>query len=495
MFNWSLEFATFPSEWKIHKIRPIPKSGDKSLVSNYRPISLLCIVSKVLEKAVFNEVIQYVGPKLSKRQFGFIEGRSCLSQLLTSYAQVYSDLDNGARGVDALFFDFTKAFDSVPHNELLLKLWKIGVTGKLWQWFKEYLSNREHYVSVDDAGSSLLLVKSGVPQGSILGPLLFLIYIDDLPVRIANSECYLFADDVKIFKSIIESNSPQLLSSDLSSLNDWCDIWKLKLNERKCAHLCFSFSHRSTAMTEPAQYTVGDSVIVSAHEQKDLGVIVTDDLSWSCHYNKICKKAYLSLHLIKRALPASASVLLKKQLFISLVRSHFSYCSQLWKPLHVKDILSLERVQRRATKFILNDYVSDYKTRLRRLSFLPLSLWLDLRDVMFLVKCLQSKSDDSNFNIFDYIKFCSSVTRSSGVKLAIKYARTSTYRHFYFNRIVHIYNAICSVITLSDSYYTIQCKVTDYLWSYFNSHFNPHNTCTFHLICPCNSCHGLYLVL
>ena len=164
---------------------------------------------------------------------------------------------------------------------------------------------------------------------------------------------------LQVFKSIIESNSPQLLSSDLSSLNDWCDIWKLKLNERKCAHLCFSFSHKSTAMTEPAQYTVGDSVIVSAHEQKDLGVIVTDDLSWSCHYNKICKKAYLSLHLIKRALPASASVLLKKQLFISLVRSHFSYCSQLWKPLHVKDILSLERVQRRATKFILNDYVSD----------------------------------------------------------------------------------------------------------------------------------------
>ena len=116
--------------------------------------------------------------------------------------------------------------------------------------------------------------------------------------------------------------------------------------------------------------------------------------------------------------------------------------------------------------------------------------------VMFLVKCLQSKSDDSNFNIFDYIKFCSSsVTRSSGVKLTINYARTSTYRHFYFNRIVHIYNAICSVITLSDSYYTIQCKVTDYLWSYFNSHFNPHNTCTFHLICPCNSCHasGLYI--
>ena len=170
---------------------------------------------------------------------------------------------------------------------------------------------------MDDAGpfTSLLPVKSGVPQGSILGPLLFLIYIDDLPVRIANSECYLFANDVKIFKSIIESNSPQLLSSDLASLNDWCDTWKLKLNERKCAHLCFSFSRRSTAMNE---YAVGDSVIVSAHEQKDLGVIVTDNLSWGCHYSKICKKAYLSLHLIKRALPTSASVLLKSNYFFLL---------------------------------------------------------------------------------------------------------------------------------------------------------------------------------
>ena len=167
-------------------------------------------------------------------------------------------------------------------------------------------------------------------------------------MRIANSECYLFADDVKIFKSIIESNSPLLLSSDLSSLNDWCDIWKLKFNERKCAHLCFSFSHRSTAMTEPAQYTVGDSVIVSAHEQKDLGVIVTDDLSWSCHYNKICKKAYLSLHLIKRALPASASVHVEKATMLFLLY-RITVCVCLLLPtleaeLHVKDILSSSKV-------------------------------------------------------------------------------------------------------------------------------------------------------
>ena len=217
-------------------------------------------------------------------------------------------------------------------------------------------------------------------------------------------------------------------------------------------------------------------------------------MSWSCHYSKICKNAYSSLHLIKRVLPATSSVLLKKRLYISIVRSHFAYCPQLWKPFHAKDILNLERVQRRATKYLLNDYVIDYKSRLRQLNILPLSLWFDLRDIMFLIKCLQNNNED-NFNIYDYVKFTSGRTRSSGVKLAINYTRTSSYRHFYFNRIVLIYNAISSVVNLSDSYYTIQYKVVLFLWSFFDSHFNPYDTCSYHLVCPCNSCHssGFYI--
>ena len=126
---------------KLRRLRQVCCiGGDCSIVRNYRPISLLCIVSKVLEKAVFDQVIQCVGPKLSSRQFGFIKGRSCLTQLLSSYAHVFSDLDKGARKVDTVFLDHAKAFDSVPHNELLFKLWKIGVTGKLWLWFREYVN-------------------------------------------------------------------------------------------------------------------------------------------------------------------------------------------------------------------------------------------------------------------------------------------------------------------------------------------------------------------
>ena len=129
-----------------------------------------------------------------------------MSQLLVSFAQVFNDLDRSATGIDAVFLDFKKAFDSVPHNELLFKLWRIGITGKLWLWFQEYLTHRQHYVHLDNASSALLPVKSGVPQGSILGPLLFLIYINDLPECINYASCRSFADDAKLLKSIVTSN-------------------------------------------------------------------------------------------------------------------------------------------------------------------------------------------------------------------------------------------------------------------------------------------------
>ena len=173
----SLNTAHIPHEWKIYKIRPIPKGGDRSNVCNYRPNSLLSTTSKVLEKAVYDRTISFIRPKLSKQQFGFLKGRSCLSQLLVSFAQVFNDPDRSAVGIDVVFLDFKKVFDSVPHNELLLKLWRIGITDKLWLWFQEYLTHRQHYVDLDNASFALLPVKSGVPQASILGPLLFLIYI------------------------------------------------------------------------------------------------------------------------------------------------------------------------------------------------------------------------------------------------------------------------------------------------------------------------------
>ena len=178
--------------------------------------------------------------------------------------------------------------------------------------------------------------------------------------------------------------------------------------------------------------------------------------------------------------------ILKKQLYITLVRSHVTYCSQLWRPHLPKDIRSLEQIQRRATKFILQDFSSDYKTRLIKLNMLPLMHWLELRDVMFLVKCF--KDPPENFNPLTFVSFITHSTRSAtNHKLTVNFKRTSTTRHFYFNRVVRLWKYL-PTLDLSLSYSTLKYKLKQIFWAHFTDHFNSSNICTFHILCPCFNC-------
>ena len=480
LFNLSLSSGVSPHEWKVHQITPIFKSGDPHCINNYRPISLLCILSKVLESIVYSKIIDFIQKSLCLHQFGFLKNRSSVSQLLTSFSNIIQNCESGA-STDQVFFDFSKAFDSVAHSILLFKLWRIGITGPLWCWFKNYLTDRQHFVQIDGFSSPLLPVKSGVPQGSVLGPLLFLIFINDIPDHISSSALFLFADDSKLQHIASSESDIQHLQADINSLVSWSKSNSLFLNSRKCATIRFSLSH----VSEP-HYLIDNIPLCVPQSHRDLGVMVRGDLSWSDHYGHICSKAYCSLFLIRRSFSSSAHISVKKQLYLSVVRSKLPYCSQLWRPHLKKDILLLERVQRRATKYILSDYSSNYKDRLISLRILPLMYWLELNDILYLVKALKFPSD--NMPILQYISFTNSNTRSSGLnKLKHNYCRTSLSRHFYFNRIIRLWNKLPS-IDLSNSILSIKHHLVTHLWNHFHTHFDPSNTCTLHFLCPCSLC-------
>ena len=356
----------------------------------------------------------------------------------------------------------------------------IGITGPVWFWFKDYLSLRTHFVSIDNVCSSHLPVISGVPQGSILGPLLFIIYINDLPLTIARSSVFVFADDTKLFKPITGLDCSNELQADIRDIKNWCRTWKLSLNSSKCVAL--RFTNKSPPELSP--YSVENTNLEFALSHRDLGIIVSHNLTWSNHFKVICSKAYSALALIRRTLSNHSAVSTKKQLYLSLVRSQFSYCSQIWRPHLACDIKRLEQVQRRATKFILNDYSSSYKARLVHLQLLPLMHWFEFLDIMFRIK-----DPPDNFNIFEFIQFVSSSTRSgSNNKLVISLTRSSKVRHFYFNRIARLWNRLPH-FDLSLSLLAIKHNIYSILWQNFVHHFESDSTCTFHLVCPCNNCH------
>ena len=288
LFSLCLSKHYIPEEWRIHLIIPIFKSGDRSAVKNYRPISLLCTISKVLERIVFAHIIDFVSNSISPMQFGFLQNHSTLQQLLVFLKDIYNSFTHNTP-TEVLYLDFKKAFDSVSHNELLFKLWRFGITGNLWKWFRAYLSHRHQCVSLNNSTSNTLPVISGVPQGSILRPVLFLIFVNDLPPTVSSSSLYLFADDTKYLSHINNLGDSLSLQDDLNLLTSWSNHWKLIFNTLKCVVLRFSPS-LSISAPSPTYYISGHPVL-QREFHKDLGIVMSHDLSWDNHY-----KCILSMH-------------------------------------------------------------------------------------------------------------------------------------------------------------------------------------------------------
>ena len=383
VFNMSLALGVVPIQWKMANVTPVHKREDPTLATNYRPISLLCTLSKVLERCVYNHSYQHLEPHMYHMQHGFIRGKSSTTQLLEVYHKILESISNGYE-VDAIYLDFSKAFDQVPHHLLLKKLEMLGITGSLLSWFESYLTDRQQRVVIHGVCSEWLPVTSGVPQGSILGPLLFLVYCNDIPTCIEeNSTLALFADDSKLYRTLSSPTSSASLQHDLCNIIRWTTNNQMELNAVKCKAMRISRKRTPTQ----TQYVINENIVEQAPIIKDLGVLITNNLSWSKHIESIVSSANKTLGLVKRICKVVKNTNTRKILYCALVRPKLEYACSVWSPYTIKHRLLIENVQRRASKFILNYPESmPYVERLQKAKLLPLEFRREINDLIIWFK-------------------------------------------------------------------------------------------------------------
>ena len=346
IINIILKSKIFPDKWKVSKIVPVLKSGDNSDINNYRPISIISNVSKIFERVIHNRLYPVLHQQISTNQHGFIRGRSTTTNLMHITQVISSALDNRLQ-VDVLYTDFSKAFDSINHQILLHKLNNIGACDSLLQLFFSYLDSRSAFVSYNNHKSHMFITQSGVPQGSILGPLLFLLFINDLILSL-NCSVLAYADDLKMFNVITNVNDCEVLQRNLDIINHWCDTNCISLNINKCNVV--SYCKRKNPIR--FNYSVQNSSITRTELIKDLGVLFDSSLTFSPHVNKTRNSALQTWGFIKRTCKDFTQAAVFQTLYYSLIRPKLEYACLIWCPFYKKDISLVERVQGRYLKFM-----------------------------------------------------------------------------------------------------------------------------------------------
>ena len=366
IYQRSLDSGKLPSIWKEANVSPIFKKGDKSDPANYRPISLTCVLCKVLEHVVASSISRHFTEQniLFDLQHGFREKRSCETQLIMLVDELAKNMQ-AKKQTDLILLDFSKAFDKVAHEKLLLKLHFYGIRGNTLNWIKDFLDNRSQSVLLNGSNSDSIPVSSGVPQGSVLGPILFLAYINDLPDQV-KSRVRLFADDTAMYLALDKQGDSDILQKDLESLEKWEKLWDMSFNPSKCQVIHVT---RSKSPSQTIYYLHG-CALESVSSAKYLGVTVSEDLSWSDHINNITKKANQTLGFIKRNIRVHNRDL-KSTAYKTLVRPQLEYASTVWSPHTDQDIGKLESVQRRAARWVTRDYrqTSSVSTMLQDLNW------------------------------------------------------------------------------------------------------------------------------
>ena len=424
LLNECINQESIPDVWKSAVVVPIHKKGSVHQPENYRPVSLTCILCKLYETLLREHILSYVIGIITDKQHGFMRSKSCLSNLLETLDKANEYLAEG-NCVDLLYFDFSKAFDTVSHYRLLVKLEAMGFSKNMLNIISNFLGDRVMKVKVGDSVSKSKPVLSGVPQGSVLGPLLFLLFINDLPECIKN-EVRIFADDVKM---IVNPMQNQAIISDLNELCMWESIWLLNFNVEKCKVLHIGKSNPKN------DYPFLGSVLSTCSQETDLGVIFNEKLNFHDQaYTSISKAKSSLAWLLRNTITRKPYDM--KTAYRSLVRHNLEYCCQVWSPKarhgNWKLILDIEAVQRSFTRAVEGMGNLNYQQRLEKLGMTTLLERRMRGDLIEAFKILNNFNDYGKpfFNLSDRTK---NLTYRPG-KL--------TNTDFFSERVLHYWNKL-----------------------------------------------------
>ena len=460
IYSESLSLGSVPLLWKTSEVIPIFKKGVRSDPLNYRPISLTSVCCKTLERAIAEQLTLFLEENnlLSRDQFGFRRGRTVQDQLPLAYESVTKWYDEGSV-VDVILFDFAKAFDVVDHKVLLAKLRCIGIGGKVLSWLESFLCGRSMFVSVGDSKSSRSPVRSGVPQGSVLGPLLFLVHVNFIPNYIRN-RCKIFADDLKLYLKI-RALTIATLAVDITSCQRDIDMvaavaesWGLFFNIHKCFGLRF---HRRLVDWDELgaldRYYIKGSEIQMVSSHKDLGVFIDTSLRFHIHIRSIASKASgMVSNYLKSTLCRS------RKFMLSILKTHIrplmEFCSSVWCTNYLEDLRLLESVQRRWTRHI--DGLSDlsYDERLKDLDLYSVQGRLLRADLIMCWKIFHGLSSIAPEDLF--LLDSHPRTRGHRFKIRHKFAYTEARKRFFSIRCISSWNSLPDSVVSSSTLQTFK---------------------------------------
>ena len=441
LFDKSMQEGTLPSQWKQANVVALFKKGSKKSPSNYRPVSLTAVCCKVFEKIIRDCIVDKLEAQglIHTDQHGFRGGRSCNTQLLEIMEIWTKWMDLGIPW-DVVYTDFSKAFDSVPHKRLLSKLYSYGIRGNLLNWIENFLSDRKQRVALGKHMSEWKPVTSGIPQGSVLGPILFVIFINDMPDTIASFKT-LFADDAKIFKAIESLNDITIIQDDICKLMQWSIKWQLPFNVSKCKVMHYGKKNPNHV------YSMNNLQLASDTEEKDLGVIFDTSMTFKTHIRKMISKANARIGFIKRSF-SKLKCHSFKIIYKSLIRPILEYCSSIWFPLYKGDSLEIEKVQRRATKLVPELKDLPYDQRLKKLNLTTLAYRRRRSDVLQVYRIVNN-IDNLDFNMF--FKRNVHPTRGHSCKLEKPRASSSIRQNCFSNRVINVWNSLPDSVVNSPS--------------------------------------------